>query len=137
MHDVIEYLVEHAVRAGIYVVVVLMVFVLIFGLFRFDPWNDFPSVPRDKWQAVFLENGQTYFGRLREDGKEYVILREVYYLREAQSAEESANLNLVKLGGELHGPEDALYIRKEAILYWENLKETSRIVDAISKAKQQ
>ncbi len=137
MHDVVEFVVEHAVRAGIYAVVFLVLFALVFGIFGFDPWSDFPAVPRDKWQAVFLENGQTYFGKLREEGKEYVVLREVYYLREAQSAEESANLNLVKLGGELHGPEDILYLRKDAIAYWENLKETSRIVDAIGKAKQQ
>ncbi len=93
--------------------------------------NRFPEVPADKWQAVFLENGQVYFGRMHDTGGDYVSLSNVYYLKEASDLSQS-NLNLVKLGGELHGPEDTINIRKESIAFWENMKDTSRVVQSIA-----
>lgn len=95
----------------------------------------FPAVPQDKWQAVFLESGQVYFGKLVEAEGGYVALSNVYYLKEASELQAS-NLNLVKLGGELHGPEDVIYIRKESISFWENMKATSRVVQSIEGARQ-
>lgn len=91
----------------------------------------FPDVPADKWQAVFLEGGQVYFGRMQDTGGDYVTLRNVYYLKEASELSQS-NLNLVKLGGELHGPEDTINIRKDSISFWENMKDTSRVVQSIA-----
>lgn len=90
----------------------------------------FPDIPTDKWQAVFLEGGQVYFGRMTDTGGDYVTLSNVYYLKEASELSQS-NLNLVKLGGELHGPEDTINIRKESISFWENMKDTSRVVQTI------
>ncbi len=93
----------------------------------------FPSVPTDRWQAVFLDNGQVYFGKLKNHNATYVTLSDVFYLRYATDLTDAGekNLNLVKLGGELHGPEDTLFVRKEAILFWENLKPDSRVVTTI------
>ncbi|MBP9757442.1 MAG: hypothetical protein KBD06_02470 [Candidatus Pacebacteria bacterium] len=95
----------------------------------------FPAVPASKWQAVFLTGGQVYFGRLSDVGNGYVSLSNVYYLKSANELQQS-NLNLVKLGGELHGPEDTIYIRKESISFWENMKDTSRVVQSIEGASQ-
>ena len=95
----------------------------------------FPEIPADKWQAVFLESGQVYFGRLADTGGDYVTLSNVYYLKEAADLSQS-NLNLVKLGGELHGPEDTINIRKESIAFWENMKDTSRVVQSIKGSQQ-
>ncbi len=95
----------------------------------------FPTVPSEKWQAVFLEAGQVYFGKLADHDGGYVALSNVYYLKEAADLQQS-NLNLVKLGGELHGPEDVIYIRKESITFWENMKDTSRVVKSIEGARQ-
>ncbi len=95
----------------------------------------FPAVPQAAWQSVFLENGQVYFGKLSNISDEYVALSNVYYLKEASDLQ-GANLNLVKLGGELHGPEDVMYIRKDSISFWENMKPTSRVVQSIEGARQ-
>ncbi len=96
--------------------------------------NGFPDIPADKYQAVFLDGGQVYFGHMKDTGGEYVTLSNVYYLKEASDLSQS-NLNLVKLGGELHGPEDTINIRKDAISFWENMKDTSRVVQAIGDAQ--
>ena len=101
---------------------------------------DFPNIPKDSWQAVFLDNNQVYFGKLSETNKDYVALTNVYYLRTADSLtggadKTSQGINLVKLGGELHGPEDLIYIPKAKIMFWENLTANSSVVKTISAVK--
>ncbi len=87
-----------------------------------------------KWQTVFLNNGQAYFGRLSGHGDTYV-LSDVFYLRtnpNFQPTTPSATaFDIVKLGGELHGPENVMYIPKTAILFWENMRTDSQVVQAI------
>jgi hypothetical protein len=63
-----------------------------------------------------------------------VKLSSVYYLRTAGDLSDAgATINLIKLGGELHGPEDVLHIPVEKILYWENLKDSSAVVQRMNK----
>lgn len=98
--------------------------------------SGFPPVSGDRWQAVFFSNGQVYFGHLREVTREYAELRDIFYLRAAtplqQGSEAASELSLVKLGAELHGPEDVMYVPKDTITFWENLREDSRVVQAIA-----
>lgn len=137
MDEILEYIIEHGMRALLFWSIGALVIVLVFGLFNFNPLGRFPKVDDKLWQAVFLENGQVYFGKLEEHDQNYVVLREVFYLREATDldAKDTANLNLIKLGGEVHGPEDEMYINKESILYFEDMKDTSRVVQSILKSK--
>ena len=114
----------------------LIVIVVIAGAMFFAPGR-FPSVDGGRWQAVFLNNNQVYFGRLSESTKDYVALKEIFYLRAVQPLQQGADvpspaLSLVKLGSELHGPEDVMYIPKSNILFWENLKTDSQVVQAIT-----
>jgi hypothetical protein len=92
-----------------------------------------------KWQSVFLNNGQVYFGHLQRVDSDYVRITNVYYLRAAQTLQPSASttaptpsFELVKLGGELHGPEDAIYFEKSSVLFWENMRPDSQVVQAIN-----
>lgn len=101
------------------------------------PSLTFPAVDRNKWQAVFLINGQVYFGRLREVNREYILLKDTYYLRVNQqlqpSPQQQPQLNLVKLGNEVHGPEDTMYIPKSQIIFWENMRDDSSVVQLIKQ----
>ena len=98
------------------------------------------SLSPDKWQAVFLNNGQVYFGHLNRVGEDYLELRNVYYLRIAQALQPPSStapaFDLVKLGGELHGPEDQIYFLKPSILFWESMKSDSQVVRAINNFQQ-
>lgn len=109
------------------------------GLFGILPIGNFPNETSAGWQAVFLNNSQTYFGKLEDVNQGYVKLTNVYYLRAGgnlqEGGTEGGDISLVKLGGELHGPEDAMYIRKDSILFWENLKDSARVVQLIRTAK--
>lgn len=129
-----DYLLENGIKALVFWAVGLVAAAAAFGLFSLYPSQQFPIPEVGKWQAVFLDNGQVYFGHLSSDGRGYVTLSNVYYLRAAGDLSDAgATINLIKLGGELHGPEDVLHIPTEKILYWENLKDSSAVVQRINK----
>lgn len=100
--------------------------------------GDFPYVSGSKYQAVFLTNGQVYFGHLQNYNRKYAILKDIYYLQTAQSFQQgqppAPNMSLVKLGSELHGPEDVMFVPKDNILFWENMRSDSQVVKAIELA---
>lgn len=93
----------------------------------------------EKYQAVFLDNNQVYFGKLSDDAAQYAVLQDIYYLRLTQPLQPPApgqanllpDVNLIKLGTELHGPEDEMRINRDHILFVEDLKEDGTVVKAI------
>jgi len=104
-------------------------------------------VLEDRYQAVFLDNGQVYFGKLSDTNKSYVVLEDIYYLQvnqavqpeqveegqdPAAAADQQAQISLAKLGNELHGPEDVMYIQHSKIIFWENLKTDGQVTTAIT-----
>jgi len=97
---------------------------------------------RADYQAVFLSNNQVYFGKLSNAASQYPVLKDIYYLQVTQvlqPADPNApqqQLNLVKLGGELHGPKDEMRINRDQILFVEDLKPDSQVVTAIESFKQ-
>jgi hypothetical protein len=102
-------------------------------------------VKSNEYQAVFLTNGQVYFGKVTKTDNSYVKLTDIYYLQVQQtvqpkdsSAAAAANnqqVSLAKLGGELHGPEDVMYVSRQQVLFWENLKNDGKVAKAISDYK--
>jgi hypothetical protein len=107
------------------------------------------------YQAVFLTNGQVYFGKL-ELNRGWAVMTDIYYLQLAQDLQPASSadpsqapdsvqqqnngqqqIQLVKLGSELHGPEDQMYIAKDKILFWENMKNDSRVLQSIKEYQSQ
>lgn len=94
------------------------------------------------YQAVFLDNGQVYFGKLSRTGSQYHLLEDVYYIQidpgnQDPDSEEAAgsNVNLVKRGEELHGPQNSMRINRDKILFIEDLRDDSAIIQNIQKLK--
>ncbi len=116
--------------------------VLIVGIFMWLS-GEFDGVvgSSDTYQAVFLTNDQVYFGKLSDARSAYPILRDVYYLQVSQALQpkgqntSATNINLVKLGGELHGAKDEMVLNRDHILFYEDLKNDSQVVTAIRKSK--
>ncbi len=94
---------------------------------------------KGSWKAVFLTSGQVYYGKLTQNQGQFYKLQDVYYIRVNQQQGEdktkAPDLSLVKLGNEIHGPEDAIYLNRDHILYVEDLKEDGQVVKAIADAK--
>ena len=51
------------------------------------------------------------------------------------STQQSPDVQLVKLGSEIHGPDDAMIINKDQLLFFENLKKDGKVTDSINKYK--
>lgn len=94
-----------------------------------------------KYQAVFLANGQVYFGKLQIFGGDFLKLTDVFYVQSGSAAavtntnkdEDNSSMSLVKLGGEVHGPEDEMIINRDQVLFYENLKSDGKVADLITK----
>lgn len=112
-----------------------------FALRAFGVLTQDSSVKNNEYQAVFLTNGQVYFGKFSHTDSDYVKLTDIFYLQVQQSVQPSSSssssqnpqVSLAKLGGELHGPEDVMYIAKSQVLFWENLKTSGKVSQAIAK----
>jgi len=112
-------------------VVVLAVFAGGLGWFISRFPSDTIALTSD-YQAVFLDSGQVYFGKITQQRSEYLRLTQVFYLQSGVSALDSeASVALVKLGNEMHGPKDEMFLSNEHILFIENLKDDSKVVQAI------
>ena len=99
------------------------------------------QVNSSRYQAVFLSNGQAYFGKLHDYYTSRPYMTDVYYFQSnnqpagtAQNA--SGNQLLVKLGQEIHSPENKLILNKDSILFVENLSDEGKVVQAIKKDQQ-
>lgn len=102
------------------------------------------SVKSKQYQAVFLTNGQVYFGKVSKVDASYVKLSDIYYLQVQQTVQpkdakdtttNNQQVSLAKLGGELHGPEDVMYVSRQQVLFWENLKGDGKVAKAIADYK--
>lgn len=100
-------------------------------------------IKKDKYQAVFLSDssGQVYFGKLKSLNSKYYQLTDIFYVKVDNAVQpdktntSSQNISLAKLGNELHGPEDFMYISRDKVLFWENLKDDGQVVKAITEFK--
>jgi hypothetical protein len=105
--------------------------VVFIGALLFSQWWDFtvPALGRAQYQAVFLANGQTYFGRYYDRIGAYAKIEDVYYLQQATNADPdaAADTRIVRRGRELHEPTARMLIPKSAILFIEDLSDASPI----------
>lgn len=103
-----------------------------------------------EYQAIFLSNGQVYFGKVADADSSEIVLKDIYYLitrpqlqtqtpEATPGAQQQMGYTLIKLGQELHGPMDEMRINRRHVLFVEGLKKDGRVVQAIEqfKAKQQ
>ncbi|MEK7192167.1 MAG: hypothetical protein AAB646_01465 [Patescibacteria group bacterium] len=132
-----------------WVVLVLLAVLLLGLLVYYLMQNGFslsvPFLANSSYQAVFLTNGQVYFGKLSGLNSDFPTLTDVYYLRvnevlqpvQGKKQEPQQQLSLAKLGTvELHKPEDMMRINQDHILFVEDLARDSQVTQAIRKYKE-
>lgn len=134
------------------VAVVLLAVVAVVLLLGYYMWQNggvnwkLPTLlSANSYQAVFLSNGQVYFGQASSLNANYVTLRDVYYLQVSQAlqpatgkqvAQPQQSVSLAKLGAtELHKPKDEMKINRSQILFIEDLQDDSQVVKAIDDYK--
>lgn len=94
--------------------------------------------------AFFLSNNQVYFGKLEKVSAEELIISDVYGLQsdngssyQSFSQSPRSTFSLVKLVNELHGPTDKMFINRDGISFYEQLRKDSKVVELIMNQKNQ
>ncbi len=142
--------------AALIIAVLVVIIVLGGAWFALLKFNILPGstkgatiVKSTDWTAVFLTNGQVYFGKVSDSDSNKISLNDIYYLqvvnKPLQTTQVGGNnasstqqeLTLIKLGNELHGPTDAMTINMAQVLLTEKLRSDSKVVQAINEYKKQ
>ena len=126
--------------------IVLVVAIAVLAALSFYRSTTASAIDTKKYQAVFLNSGAVYFGKLEILNSNYMRLTDVYYLQtktpdttnpQPAASSTSTNLELVKLGSELQGPTDEMIINKDQVTFFENLKSDGKVTQSIEKYKKQ
>lgn len=133
------------------VIVAVLLALVLGGLFLFSKMQAAGTgIDRSKYQAVFFTNGQVYFGKLQAFNDDYMKMTDIYYLQTQETqtdtddkknpqetSTDQSNVQLIKLGEEVHGPEDAMIISRDQVLFYENLKSDGKVAQTIEQSKKQ
>jgi hypothetical protein len=118
--------------------IVVIVVLLLAGWFFFGRGTTSGIIDSSKYQAVFFTNDQVYFGKLSQINDEYMSLKDIYYLQSKTTSDKTSpqtatqsDVTLIKLGNEIHGPEDQMIIPKDQIRFFENLKPQGTVSKSI------
>ena len=120
--------------------VFLVAVLFFFSIFIFVSGKLF-NIGDSSYYAVFLSNGQVYFGHLQHLDQNTIELADVYYLKlntnlndqaiQEKKSQINLHLALIKLGQEIHGPTNQIFINRQQVLFWEKLRENGQVVKAI------
>lgn len=108
------------------------------------------AIDSSKYQAVFFTNGQVYFGKLSSVNDDFLRLKDVYYLQtkaketkeddnnpQPATSQDASDVELIKLGSEIHGPADEMIVSRDQVLFFENLKSEGNVSKTITTYKKQ
>lgn len=92
-----------------------------------------PFIGHEQLSAVFLSDGQAYFGHLYDvPWSGTLTLRDVYYLQDAQKTTTNLAVGLQKRGTEIHQPANGMQIERSKVLAVERVAPGSPVAVAIA-----
>lgn len=102
-------------------------------------WSKIPiassasSAPKG-YIAIYLTNGKVYFGKIEQLDSEEPVMSDVFFLNATKVADAlEAEFQLVRLADQFQAPVDRLTLTRDHVLYWEELSDDSKVVQAIVK----
>jgi len=88
-----------------------------------------------EYQAVFLDNGQVFFGKIEETSSPYITLRDVFYVQSVTDRDKKETKNiLLKRGYEWHGPA-FMRLNPRHVVLIEPVGPDSRVAQLIREAR--
>lgn len=130
---------ENTIKIIVISLAVLLVAGIVWAFFfRTRAAKNIPVAAEQKWYSVKLVNGETFYGQIADTAADPVVMKNVYYdydqikKKDGTATESpSTNLRLVKRGKETYGPDGTAEIVRAQVLYMEQLKEDSKVLQAI------
>lgn len=127
------------------VTLLIIIAIVLGGWFAWSAYSKSTNygIDNSKYQAIFLTNGQIYFGKLHAFNDESFRLTTGYVAQaktettsgdsDDADTETSGGIVLIRLANETYGPENELFISKQQILHYENLKADSQYAKLIDQ----
>lgn len=110
---------------------VVVVCILIFATALYISSGRGAAIDHSKYQAVYLANGQAYFGKLQNTDGEYLTINGPYTAQKNDSKESEQITTLLRVRDQVYGPEDTMAIKANQVVFWQNLRDDSKISQAI------
>jgi len=127
-------------KRGLLFSAMIFVVLLTASLASLAIWARVQTPSRSGIYAVFLNGGQVYFGTIAKEDDQRLLLQGIYYIQlkggQTSVLADQSDVSLLKLGNELHGPEDWMEINRDAIIFIERLKSDGKVAKAIEAYKQ-
>lgn len=123
-------------RSGALIVTLIVVFVgALLAITFLLPKGE--RIDSDSYQVVYTTSGQAYFGKLKNTSGEYLVLDTPYTAQDVKGEGENAQTSttLLKVSQQQYGPTDVMSIKSEQVLFWQNLRDDSKVAEAIKNAK--
>lgn len=119
---------------ALFITALVIIIGAILSLVFFLPQGE--RVDTDGYQVVYLASGQAYFGKLQNTTGEYLLLRNAYTTQNQTGAEDNAQpqTSLIKLSEQVYGPQDSISLKSDQVVFWQNLKDDSKVAQAIRNA---
>jgi len=137
---------EQKSRKGLPWVISIVLVVIIIAIVGWMVWsksnNGATGIDSSRYQAVFMSNGQIYFGKLSAFNDNSFKITHIYYPQaqatdgtdtETTSTDQQSSIQLFRVTDGVHGPEDQMIIMKDQILYYENLQSNSKVTQLIEQ----
>lgn len=115
--------------------IVLAALILVGTFFLVDWWDFAMPSGGARYQAVFLSNGQTYFGHFIDRLGPYAKIDNAFYIQQIPSQDEQtpAESKIVRRGTELHQPTAFVLVPKSSILFTEDLRDDSPVAQFMDR----
>lgn len=116
----------------------LLIIATAFAFIGNKPDSEKDNVDTTAYQAVFLNNGQVYFGKVKAINDRYITMNDVFYLTQTTTSTgtTSNDYTLVKLGcQQIHYPKDWMFVSRSQVTFWENLNKDGKVVKSIAEFK--
>ena len=113
---------------------------LVVGAFAMHVWvhHHQPKITFDTaYQAVLLDTGNVYYGKIEGLGSEMPVLRDVFYIQSQTNPEtKQVTSVLVRRGKEFHGP-DHMVINARHLVLVEPVGQGSKVAQLIAEQQKQ
>ena len=89
-----------------------------------------------EYQAVLLDSGQAYFGKVEQPGGDFILLKDVFYIQSRVDKDKKLVANvLIKRGAqEWHSP-DSMLINSKHVIFIEPVSPSSKVAQLIKEEK--
>ena len=108
----------------------------VFGYWLFARSNEAPKLDTP-FQAVLLDSGQVYYGKVTGLGTDFPVLHDVYYVQSTQDpTTKQVNNVLIRRGKEWHGPEETVINARHLVMV-EPISPNSKVAQLIADQEKQ